>query len=785
MWVAKYPEAGRDTTSDSNGDGTPNFIEMMLDLDPFAEPKPPIPADPRAAEKLEERQAASRRRNRLALAPFLNDGIRDSEGNPATRADLKADALRKSRDLGVRLKREEAERKNRIENYLEGAGDHLSAAEREGLHDVVDGEPRFISSLSHRQAFETGVLQLWPGGYANLDDITGEGATVAMWDKGGVAAAHEQFGATRVVNVDNPGPPDEHATAVATVIIGAGDPADTDLTDFGINVPYPFPNTPTNNARGMAYRANLRVYDIPGDLGEMGDLAEEAMDGASDIVFSNHAYGIDCAYQRFQSTNPTAPWTWHGDPALGDGTVDYKHGFYLSDRSRAIDEIVHTNKVFLPIWSAGNEAANFDLADSPEPEESGKPFPVAHKVMLTGATYTAQNAPARKQDASIHTFTTLGTNNLLPEACSKNVLTVGDLSEVSSEGPTDDLRHKPDIVSGGLGGDLSQSALHSGITSYREFEGSSFAAASVTGGLALVRQRWQQLNGTSNPVLASTWKGLAIATAGGELFHYNGAFISGGSAPTPEAGYGPFDPLDAVYIIGEDFAARSADTGARIMEIMLKEGDDARFKVRRINLQDSFRVAICWTDPPGSALTKSLNPRDPVLINDVDLRVIRADESELKPWALRTQSDDPQNFGYRIIKDKETGDNTRDNVEVVDVSGIFLEPESEFTVKITRKPNQINSDPQLVSIVIVGDAEAVLPPFRIVNFAQTDENDPDIYGVTWLSIPGAIYRIESSSDLDSWQALPNEISAIGDKITTELDMVGMGDRKFIRVRRLD
>ena len=139
MWVAKYPEAGIETTSDSNGDGTPNFIEMMLDRDPFAKPEAPNPADPRAAEKLEERRAASRRRNRLALAPFLNDGIRDSEGNPTTRADLKADALRKSRALGVRLKREEGERKIRIATYLEGPGDHLTAAERGKLHDVVDG----------------------------------------------------------------------------------------------------------------------------------------------------------------------------------------------------------------------------------------------------------------------------------------------------------------------------------------------------------------------------------------------------------------------------------------------------------------------------------------------------------------------------------------------------------------------------------------------------------------------------------------------------------------------
>ena len=233
--------------------------------------------------------------------------MRDSEGNPATRADLKADALRKSRALGVRLKRKEAERKIRIAAFLEGPGDYLSAAESGRLHDVVDGEPRFISSLSHRQAFETGVLQLWPGGigpgrFPN-SSLKGEGATVAMWDQGGVAVAHEQFGALRVDNVDNPGAPNEHATAVATVIIGAGDPTDADLTDFDTDdAPKPLPNTPKNNARGMAYGAKLRVYDIPDDLGEMRTLAEESMAGTRDIVFSNHAYGTSCGYQRANSS---------------------------------------------------------------------------------------------------------------------------------------------------------------------------------------------------------------------------------------------------------------------------------------------------------------------------------------------------------------------------------------------------------------------------------------------------------------------------------------------------
>ena len=59
----------------------------------------------------------------------------------------------------------------------------------------------------------------------------------------------------------------------------------------------------------MAYQAHLRVYNTTNDLGEINALAAEALTGARDIVFSNHAYGTTCGYQRLQSADPSAPWT--------------------------------------------------------------------------------------------------------------------------------------------------------------------------------------------------------------------------------------------------------------------------------------------------------------------------------------------------------------------------------------------------------------------------------------------------------------------------------------------
>jgi len=520
-WVAKYPEADRtNLLSDSNGDGVPNVIEMIHNRDPFAIPRRAARPDPMTDVRRKRKEAdlaVERARVIQAMEPYMNYGLRDAEGNPTTRAELRARKREQLGELAARLKVEEATRKVRIADYLGEKGDQFTEQQKQSLQDVVDGEPHFVNSLGNFQAVHLNVFNLWPGGNTG-NDLTGAGTAVAMWDFGGIETSHEQFvtGSSSLVNPDAPSQPtgrifnvdsvlaNEHATAVATVIAGAGDPG---VLTPGMGNPL----DDREDARGMAFEGGIRAYDRLSYVTEMTQLGMDAMDGDLDIVFSNHAYGTTCGWHKPYLDDPANLWQWHGDPRFeestpfaGDQPEDWRFGFYIPFICRDIDEIVHTAEIYLPIWAAGNDSKNIQPASAPESKDHGPgAFKFPHRV-VGGATYTtASAAPERDFE---------NRRNLIPEACSKNVLTVSDTAAANaisdspgSQGPTDDMRIKPDIcaASGGIGA-LGGGLANGSLTSYRSYEGTSFSAAAVTGSLALIRQRWQQLHGTEQQVLAST-----------------------------------------------------------------------------------------------------------------------------------------------------------------------------------------------------------------------------------------------------------------------------------------
>ena len=56
--------------------------------------------------------------------------------------------------------------------------------------------------------------------------------------------------------------------------------------------------------------------------------------------------------------------------------------------------------------------------------------------------------------------------------------------------------------------------------------------------------------------------------------------------------------------------------------------------------------------------------------------------------------------------------------------------------------------------------------------------------MTWLSMPGGVYQIETSPDLSDWGPIPGEFIASQSMTGVEIDMSGL-NRQFVRIRQVE
>ncbi|PID90345.1 MAG: hypothetical protein CSA97_03355, partial [Bacteroidetes bacterium] len=185
---------------------------------------------------------------------------------------------------------------------------------------------------------------------------------------------------------------------------------------------------------------------------------------------------------------------------------------------------------------------------------------------------------------------------------SKNALTVGAvwpdgrITSFSSWGPLDDGRLLP-IVSG-VGRNVYSTIYGN---SYGEMSGTSMACPTVSGSLALVTQRYQQLNGFQIPE-ADLLRALAANTAD----------EAGTVGPDYKYGYGYMNAENAVVALENgwydrgEFAPGASD--AQKFEIQVPAGMNAK----------QLRVMVAWMDATND---KNYAYGEPALINDLDLLV--------------------------------------------------------------------------------------------------------------------------------------------------------------------
>ncbi|MFC7356087.1 fibronectin type III domain-containing protein [Jejudonia soesokkakensis] len=363
-------------------------------------------------------------------------------------------------------------------------------------------------------------------------------------------------------------------------------------------------------AKGMAPQSRVRGYMWNNDV------AEATAAAANGMLLSNHSYG-------FRS----------------DLVPDYYFGAYI-DESRNWDEVMHNAPYYLMVVAAGNDGNQNSYNGSPLGGNSSYD-------KLTGHSTSKNNLViANAQDANIDS--------------NGNLVSV-TINSSSSEGPTDDLRIKPDLTGNGTS---VYSTYENSDTAYASITGTSMASPNVTGTLLLLQQHANNTFG--NYMRAATLKGLALHTADD----------AGPTGPDAVYGWGLMNAKRAAEAISDE------GTNSLIEELTLTSGNSYTFTVDANGIDD-LMASISWTDVPGTATTQT-NSSTKRLVNDLDIRVTQGGTTF---------------FPYRLtgVTTNGLGDNTADPYERIAVSNAS----GTYTITITHK-GSLSGGSQNYSLIVTG-----------------------------------------------------------------------------------
>jgi hypothetical protein len=481
-------------------------------------------------------------------------------------------------------------------------------------------------------------------------------------------------------------------------------------------------------AKGMAPQATLLTNDWNNDNSEMATAASNG------LIISNHSYGVVSGWAYGPWATGTSSWHWFGDPLLSTNE-DYKFGYY-SYNARIWDQIANNATNYLIVKSAGN-----DRYDN---------YTGGHYVWQNGgwSFSTATRNPDGNSD---------GYDCISGEGVAKNVMTIGAVDDVltysgpssvvmssfSGWGPTDDGRIKPDLVANGV---MLYSTLASGINSYGSMSGTSMSAPSATGGLALVQQH---AYGKNNSYLkSSALKALAIHTA-----------KEAGSMQGPDFqfGWGLMDVEQAVKVLDDSMA---------IVEMQTLSNSSTYSRLITLS-SNAIRITIAWNDPAGNPVASNLlNNNTSMLVNDLDIRLTAPSGQVFYPYVL-----DP----FSPSSGATTGDNIRDNVEMIDLpNGVAP---GIYTLTVTHKGTLATS--QDFALVVTGCLPSFASPSCQGSFLQQPQNI-QVDGATAsasfqapFSDSAALYQWQLfGGAVSNWTNIPQQGQGISGSTGSVLTVIG-------------
>ncbi len=704
LWCALFPNNPKIKGQDSDGDGMTDYEEMVLMQDPNL--VDPLPRHLTAREKMEQERDRKIKQNQNAnkipekYRKTILEGVynmRLAQASPPTPVPTKTQKHKEARDVAAILK---------------------------DLHKPKGKKSRAYQDLKRRPfipysypALMTKADHIWPGGSFPFHDATGAEpssasplAPIGVWDDGRIFEPYPSGYNNRIFfGANQTWEPEPHTTDVAQALAHPG---------------------PSLESRGIAYEAKLKFYHFTDTYPEMA--AEAA--GMSTVSstgkplkmrFSNHSYG------------PPAGWIessqWIGDDLyfytnwLGPKDLageDPEFGAYTWD-SKTIDTIIYHNQTYLPVYAAGNDAADQSLSpDGPSDFTYGVglnyvfPSDTANRSNLMHPHDGGSAVVSSPTPWDVNPYITggiedevhgLASDTLPSTACAKNNLAVGavygsrdgenipsliGLSHFSSRGPTDDGRVKPDLVGPATFVSPTEGQIQGG--------GTSLAAPAVTGTLALLEEINHDNGGPSR--LASTWKALVLNTAidcteisflDERDFDENGdplgffewtRVIPSHLGPVADSvtltgpdyfyGWGLIDAEAAADLLIKDLL--SGDASNHLSEHYLCDPSNDNDQTNNLKIEipitydgtsPEMRVMICWTDPPYQDLQD-----EAITVGAVDPEVGPADDqtsrlvNNLDLWVV-----DPNGNIHRPwvldwlnpLLPAIRGENNRDNVEQV------------------------------------------------------------------------------------------------------------------------
>ncbi|MBC8035323.1 MAG: S8 family serine peptidase [Chitinophagaceae bacterium] len=326
--------------------------------------------------------------------------------------------------------------------------------------------------------------------------------------------------------------------------------------------------------------------------------------------------------------------------------------------------------------------------------------------------------------------------------CAKNVLTVGNfhtqfntISGFSSCGPVADGRLKPEIVAGGA--DILSTFPNN---NYSFLSGTSMAAPTVTGTLALLYERYRQLEGVNPP--AALIKAVAC----------NSATDVGNTGPDYIYGFGILNARKAVEIIekGNFTSGLMANGGSSNLAVFVPANTS------------QLKIMLYWADQESSPTAGV------ALINNLNLSVTTPSSTVHLPLILN-----PAAVGATAIEGV-------DNVNNIEQVVINAPASGNYSVNITGASVPEGPQPFYVVYQIIEPSVTVEYPFGNETLVPGE-----VENIRWDAVGGEgnTFTIEYSSDNGvSWTPVSTTVPS-GDRTFQWTVPATIGNNNLIRISR--